>query len=190
VSVDYPLCWGPLKSWYYPLRTHSYPYYEQSYCYFRFPFGHFEFHLDEFCIRCRSTFCCVGDPWKHGISLWDRISILYVQNYNYFRFPVSHFEFRSCLCVLDVQQWFLQRRYPIIWANSPEVFCYTVDFQIWNYCRFGGRHINFVSQKNSQPIAMCLHLSLLIETIEFRVGIRWFVTFWRSIPWIPSVKWN
>jgi hypothetical protein len=40
--------------------------------------GHLGFHQDAACIRCRSTFYCVGDPWKHSISLWDRISIYYM----------------------------------------------------------------------------------------------------------------
>ena len=34
-----------------------------------------EFHIDASDIRCRSTFLCVGDPWQHGISVWDRTSI-------------------------------------------------------------------------------------------------------------------
>jgi hypothetical protein len=36
---------------------------------------------------------------------------------------------------------------------------------------FGGRHISFLSHKNSQSTTVCWHLRLLVETVEIRLRI-------------------
>jgi hypothetical protein len=96
------------------------------------------------------VFRCVGDTWKHGVSIWNRISMYKttkVITTSGFLSAILNAAYRATHIAYICEP--SQRCYPKC-LEQPSPFLYDLaNYRSLGYFRFGGRHIEFLAGENN-----------------------------------------